>query len=320
MSSFSKFVSKVRERILFWAAVGTSLGVSAEFVWSLSQFDPAEGLSYSRRRALVVAGIAFATAAVWEAWGVFAIQNRSRVVNVFHWSALLTWIRGSKPVTGAVPGIAISLYAAVTLLKLKDRPDRIGEIARFVNDKVFTFQFLGVRLEAVDIFRLELVGFITALLVLVVARACAPKSFVANYPDARAALAATIRKAGDTIPWRDLYLTLEDFRLETAKTVEWKEYDWSFVDDKLTEMRKQMAVKDPGTMETAASLVEKMPPAYTQLKELTDVLFENTRPVLRLVLVGGLLAAFVLSLLPILVRLVVVLFPFFEKGPSSWWM
>ena len=211
-------------------------------------------------------------------------------------------------------GIAITVYAAKFLAENETK----YEWVRTLNEKGFSFTLLGTHLKAIDIFTLECLGFIIGLASWFLYRAYVPAVIDPGKLSARDSLARSMRRSSAEIPGTHLLFTLRAMRETASQKAEWKNFDWEHVDGNIDMLDRQLMDRE-ALGDNAAKVIEVFPPDDSLLLSFGEDLFNITRPILRVLLLATLSVAFVLTSLPVLVRVMLLFFPILEKEPSRWW-
>lgn len=264
---------------------------------------------YSVREACLIAVALISVSILWAIWGKFDLPSRVRVTRAAPWSSLLPIIKRSF-LYALVPGFFIALYGASLILDLRGQNGVLGDVARFVNEKVVHFNILGLKFDGQEVFRLEVLGFVIGFVVWGTVFWLTPIAFrqMHDQPNWKDLLVRTIREDGRSIPIQHLYLTLEHTVDNWADLPEHSTYIWSAARSRLARLHSLIRTEDVGCYNEAALVADALPPDNPRLRELTESLFDYTKPVQRLVAALVFFAvASSLILLPILLRLLALI-------------
>ena len=130
----------------------------------------------------------------------------------------------------------------------------------------------------------------------------APEVLRSKVAEFKAALAETIVKRHSYVEARELALTVKDLckRLSKKKRTD---FDWTAIKTEVVSLDERLAASPTAAVQTCVEIVRIGPVDEVEYRETAKALFGVTRPGVRHLIAGFLLLAFVLTTLPVLLRL-----------------
>ena len=225
------------------------------------------------------------------------------------WNGLSDWTGRQKWVTTAALSFVVLLYGAIYLPELPF--DKIKKI-----NESFHIQFLGITYHLPDILSIEATGFLVGLLATSVFSMVSPFAFRRTEAPIQDALQRTMRQCGAEVLGPHFHGTFELFRTVLAEKPELSEFTWTKVKERIEVLGKP---GPPARLSREASFVViGLPYDEIVLNGLLEAFFLHVRPTWRLIIFLLLLTAEVMTLFPIIVRVLVFYFPRLEEAPSTW--
>lgn len=301
---------------LLWYTQVISLGaltsLAVEIVWNLyllGQNDRHPTFQPGRIEITFWAGVAGGTG-----WRVLTLSSPYAAA-VFRqasdWRSLSTWVGKQKWVTFAAFGLLVTVYLADFFKESQN------QLIQHINNRVIQFTFIGYDFNAVHIFTLECLGFILGMLASLLFNLSAPILFRnEGRLDARDAVRRSIRQCGYDIAGPHFSRTLKFYRDLLSQKVEWLNYNWAAVDMRIAASESETL--PPSRIREGSLTVALFPPDEELLRDLGETFFVAVRPIRRFLICAMLVAAEILTALPVLVKTLLLFFPKLAKDPSSW--
>jgi hypothetical protein len=297
-------------------SIAWALGV--EVVWRLSRYKdhwPWETFwLHLGIGTLVVAALILG----WRLWGRYRVRSRTRLTNFIGWTNLVPFIEGSWPITRAMPAAIIALYVPVIILELGNEDSLVGRAIQAFNTKVLHFNILGWKIDAIDVFKFELLGFVLGWSAYVVARLRMPLACISKEgpEDWRDPLTQSLRVDASMInEQQDIYDTLRQLIDDFSRIPEFLGFNWFEAQRRLDKLQTSIATNDVDVGERAALVVEALPEDRHFIRYRAQALFDKTEPSLRAILAVAVLASTGLVLLPVFLRALLVFFPILNGEP-----